>query len=271
MVRDTIGIIGIGWLGLPLATAFIAEGYVVKGSTTSAAKIDTFKSEGIIPYHIEISEDEITGEIDNFLKDVTYLIINVPPGLRGEGPKESYVKKMQLLHQEVRKSTIKHILFVSSTSVYGDVTGDVDEETVPRPTSESGVQLLASENIFRGNKSLTTTILRFAGLIGPSRHPVTILSKKKNLSDGNAPVNLIHRDDCVAIIKGIILEKQWGKVFNGVHPEHPTKKDYYTQIAKARNLKKPDYQIVKDKKYKKINTCKFFLINKQSLFTSLYS
>lgn len=270
MTKQTIGILGIGWLGLPLAKEFIADGYTVKGTTTSLAKIDDVRAAGIKPYQIKLSEHQITGEIEGFLKDLNYLIINVPPGLRGTGPKESYVKKMQLLHLEIKKASVKHVIFVSSTAVYGNATGEVDEEIIPQPISESGIQLLTSENLFRKDSSLNTTILRFAGLIGPSRHPVTILSTKKNLKDGNAPVNLIHLNDCIGIIQSIILENQWDTVLNGVHPEHPAKKDYYTRIAKTRDLKIPDYQLVKDKKYKKIVTCRSFLIKRRSFFTSLY-
>lgn len=269
--KKVVGILGVGWLGLPLAQAFIADDYIVKGSTTSFNKLEDLKVKGILPYHIKLSESHITGEIQDFLKDISYLIINVPPRLRGKGPKESYVKKMHLLHGEIQKTDIKHILFVSSTAVYGDAVGKVDEETIPKPSSESGMQLLASENIFRQNLALKTTILRFAGLIGPNRHPVTILSNKKNLVDGNAPVNLIHLNDCIFIIRKIISENQWGQILNGVHPEHPTKKEYYTEIAKNRGLKIPDYQIVKFKKYKKITSCKLLLTKYYDFYTTLYS
>ena len=37
--KDKIGIIGCGWLGLPLAKLFLKNGFLVKGSTTSKEKI----------------------------------------------------------------------------------------------------------------------------------------------------------------------------------------------------------------------------------------
>lgn len=262
---------GCGWLGLPLAKDLISDGYLVKGTTTSLDKLKTLKTQGIAPYQIALSEKEIKGKIANFLESITYLIINVPPGLRGKGVKESYIKKMQLLLEAIKKTGVKHIIFVSSTSVYGDITGDVNEETIPQPISESGKQLLATENLFKQDSTLKTTIIRFAGLIGPKRHPINILSTKKNLSDGNAPVNLIHLNDCIDIIKNVILENQWGQIFNGVHPEHPTKQEYYTKIALERGIKPPDYQIVDSKNYKKITTCKPFLIKNNAFFTPLYA
>ena len=85
------------------------------------------------------------------------------------------------------------------------------------------------------------TIVRFGGLIGPKRHPVNMLSQKKGLKNGTAPVNLIHLKDCIAMLKTIISESYWGEVFNGVFPYHPTKQEYYQNEAKKRGIQAPEY------------------------------
>lgn len=270
-MTKTIGIIGCGWLGLPLAKHFVDRGFSVKGTTTSENKVKILKEAGITPYRISLSAHKIQGPVSGFLEHLPILIINVPPGLRGKGPKESYIKKMVLLHNEIKKTAIKKVLFVSSTSVYGDVPGDVTEETTPNPVTESGRQLLASENLFRENKNLQTTIIRFGGLIGPNRHPVTMLSGRENLKGGDAPVNLIHLDDCINLIHAIIKYEQWGEVFNGVYPDHPLKKDYYAAEALKRSIEPPEYQVFEDKSHKKIDTCKYFLIKNKILYTSIHS
>ena len=131
-----IGIIGCGWLGFPLAKSFIEKGILVKGTTTSPDKLKILKEEKIIPYWILLSEQQIQGEITDFLKDVRTLIINVPPKLRSK-KSENYVAKMKMLHQQIQKSSIKNIVFISSTSVYGAIDGIVTEETRPTPNSES--------------------------------------------------------------------------------------------------------------------------------------
>ena len=50
MSQNKIGIIGCGWLGLPLAKMFVSNNYKVKGSTTSKEKIEILKKEGIEPF-----------------------------------------------------------------------------------------------------------------------------------------------------------------------------------------------------------------------------
>ena len=240
---------GCGWLGLPLAKVLITEGYQVHGSTTSEEKLSSLEKEKIISFLISLSEDAIYGTIESFLLHVDALIINVPPRLRGDN-KENYVKKMQLLYESVKSSKVKQIIFISSTSVYGDVTGKVTEDTAPEPVTESGKQLLASENIFRNDTTLDATIVRFGGLIGPNRHPVTMLSGKKNLSNGNHPINLIHLNDCIKIISEILKNDWWGETLNGVYPYHPTKQEYYTSKAIGKGLQPPEYNTTSTKKGK---------------------
>lgn len=260
---------GCGWLGLPLAESLIADGHKVSGTTTYKEKIKELERKGITPFQISISEQGITGPMDDFLNSCTILVINIPPGLRGKGPKESYIAKIRLLHAQLKKSAIEKVIFVSSTSVYGDVEGEVTEDTPPEPSSASGRQILACEQLFTNDTDIAATIIRFAGLIGPDRHPVTILSGRENVSGGNAPVNLIHLEDCVGIIKAVIQHEFWNELWNAVYPSHPKKADYYQQEALKRGLKPPQYEQDSSKNYKKIRTCNIFLTKKYRFSTAI--
>lgn len=265
-----IGIIGCGWLGLPLAKDLTNRGFSVKGTTTSIDKLALLTNENIAPYHIKISEKGIEGPIHDFLLDVEILIINIPPGLRGKGKKESYVKKIHHLVTELNKSSITNVIYISSTAVYGDSQGEVHEKTTPLPSSESGRQLLQTENIFLKNTNFKSTVLRFGGLIGPDRHPVNMLSGRQNLKNGNALINLIHLNDCIRLITGVLTENIWGTLLNGVYPDHPTKQRYYSKEALKRNLKAPEYQSLDIKNPKKITSCHPFIAKKFTYLTPLH-
>ena len=240
-MSKTLGIMGCGWLGLPLAISLIKDGYKIHGTTTSVEKLSQLKQEHIIPFQITLSEDNIEGAITNFLQNVDILIVNVPPKLRGEH-KENYVKKINLLQKKVRISSVTKVVFISSTAIYGDAEGEVTEHTTPQPSTESGKQLLISENSLMNDSNFETTVIRFGGLIGPKRHPITMLSKKQNLSNGEAPINLIHLDDCIRIITSVITQSWWNETINGVYPLHPSKENYYTKEAVKRNLQSPKYK-----------------------------
>ncbi|WP_419213497.1 NAD-dependent epimerase/dehydratase family protein [Maribacter sp. X9] len=268
-MSNRIGIIGCGWLGLPLAEELQKTGFTVSGTTTSKVKLSSLREKGINPYQISISENKIEGPIAEFLESISLLIINIPPGLRGKGPKESYVAKIKLLYEAIKKTDLEKVIFISSTSVYGDVEGIVTENTRPIPTTESGKQLLECENMFKKDPEINSNIIRFGGLIGKDRHPITMLSGKQNLKDGNAPINLIHKNDCIGIIKLLITKDHWGEILNAVYPDHPTKESYYSKEALKRNLPPPTYESNNHNASKLIDTCSDFLINNYNFFTPI--
>lgn len=239
MIQNSkIGIIGCGWLGFPLAKLLLNKNYLIKGSSTSKEKLLELKSNKIDPYYIEITEKGIIGDIDSFLDEIDVLIINIPPKIKGL-PNENYSKKIQLIANKAEKRLIDKIIFISSTSVYGSNQGKINSSTNPIPSSKNGVEILQSEKIISKNKNCT--IIRFGGLIGNNRHPVHSLTKKNQVLNPKAPINLIHLEDCIRIIYSIILKEVWGKICLGVSPYHPTREDYYNTKCEALGLKRINF------------------------------
>ena len=238
-----ISILGCGWLGMPLAKSLLEKGFSIKGSTTSFEKISALESNGIQPFQIELSETEIKGEINSFLKNSEILIIDIPPKLRSIS-NENFVKKIQNLIPFIEKAKIEKVIFISSTSVYADAPLTifrVTESTKPNPETESGKQLLATEILLQSNPNLKTTVVRFGGLIGDDRHPIHFLAGRKNIENPEAPINLIHQKDCIGIIEAIVKQECWNETFNAVAPFHPTRKEYYTQKAMKLALPLPEF------------------------------
>ena len=239
MIQNSkIGIIGCGWLGFPLAKLLLNKNYLIKGSSTSKEKLLELKSNKIDPYYIEITEKRIIGDIDSFLDEIDVLIINIPPKIKSL-PSENYSKKIQLIANKAEKRLINKIIFISSTSVYGSNQGKINSSTNPIPNSKNGVEILQSEKIISKNKNCT--IIRFGGLIGSNRHPVHSLTKKNEVLNPKAPINLIHLEDCIQIIYSIILKEVWGKICLGVSPYHPTREDYYNTKCEALGLKRINF------------------------------
>lgn len=235
-----ISILGCGWLGLPLAKSLLQNGFSIKGSTTSLEKISLLESEGITPFLVRLEEQQISASVADFLADSQILIINIPPKLRG-GSTENFVAKITTLLPFIENSTVEKVLFVSSTSVYGEDNEFVSEVTVLNPDTEGGRQLAIVENVLQKNNRFQTTILRFGGLISDERNPVRFLSGRENIENPDAPINLIHQDDCIGIIEKIIALNSWDETYNAVAPFHPTRQEYYTQKATELNLALPKF------------------------------
>jgi len=250
-----ISILGCGWLGLPLAKALLKNEFSVKGSTTSVEKLSVLKNSGIEPFLIVLTptlsteEEERTGNLIAFLENSKVLIIDVPPKLRGSEKdpsttlRKTFVEKIETLIPFIEKSSIEKVIFISSTSVYGEDNLVVTEETDLNPDTESGKQLVQAEQLLQNNPKFKTTILRFGGLIGEDRHPIHFLAGRKNLDNPNAPINLIHQKDCIGIIIKIIELDCWNETFNAAAPFHPSRKEYYTQKAIDLNLDLPEFNL----------------------------
>lgn len=250
-----ISILGCGWLGLPLAKSLIEKKHSIKGSTTTETKLNLLEKSGVISFQISLEEEKVNGEIREFLNDSTILIIDIPPKLRKENS-ENFVSKIKTLLPFIEKSSVEKVLFISSTSVYADDNSVVIEETIPKPETESGKQLLEVEELLCQNSNFKTTILRFGGLIGPNRHPIHFLAGKTKLDNPEAPVNLIHQEDCINIIQLIVEQNYFGKKINAVAPFHPTRIKYYKQKAKELQLSIPQFNESQVSKGKTISSNK---------------
>jgi hypothetical protein len=227
-------------VGIAIGKSIGKNGFSVNGSTTSGDKIPVLNQLGVNPFLIALNSENIQGDIISFLEHSEILLIDIPPKLRGNN-KEDFIGKIKTLIPFIENSSIKKVIFVSSTSVYADENVIVTEETPPQPETESGRQLLQSEQLLQNNTHFKTTIVRFGGLIGEDRHPIRFLSGRDAIENPNAPINLIHLEDCIGIITQIIQQNSWGEIYNGVAPFHPSRESYYVNKAIELNLDLPKF------------------------------
>lgn len=238
-----ISVLGSGWLGLPLTQYLSTEAYTVKTSTRSELRAKKIREQGI---DVCVFDIEQLNESDLTFLDADILIINIT---------SKNIEAFGNLIGEIEKSSIQNVLFVSSTSVYPNLNKVITEDDQVELKDN---KLFKIENAFQENKNFTTTILRFSGLIGYSRHPGNWFSSRP-ISQPNAPVNLIHRDDCIGIINAIISQSAWGVVFNACADTHPIKKEFYFNARRLLNKKRPEvvseevleYKIISNAKLKK--------------------
>lgn len=257
----TISILGCGWLGLPLAEYLRDQGHLVKGSTTSPEKLELLKGKNIIPYLLKF-DPELTGDEDINFWEADVLVINIPPNRSNSKGNDFFHRQVKAMTENITSSSISFVIFVSSTSVYPAKQGVVAEMDAEegKAARDSGNKLLKAEELLRSQTAFETTVIRPGGLYGYDRHPVNSLAGRQGLERGNAPINLIHRDDCINIIHHIIEEQITGEVFNGVSDGHPPRKMYYPAAAERMNVNPPTfkdddgegYKIVSNRKVKQV-------------------
>ena len=232
---------GSGWLGLPLAHRFVALDYRVNLSTTSPERLPELAAVASEGHVVKLGTS--LNSISPFLQSKT-LIINIT---------SKDISGFRDLVRAIESSRIESVLFVSSTSVYPPnnktVTEDAGNESADHP-------LVIIENLFRQSKQFKTTIIRFAGLIGGRRHPGRFFAEGKTIKDPDAPVNLIHLDDCLNIISQIVTDNLWGETFNACADTHPKKRDYYAWAAKQAGVPQPKFAQTNNRAFKIVNNRK---------------
>lgn len=238
-IVEKISIMGCGWLGLKLGKELVANGFRVFGSTTSEEKLAELESVGIRPYLLQAGE-KLAGEPGDFFK-TDLLILNIPPGRRRPDVAERYPEEIRLVVDRARQDGIQRILFVSSTGVYTNEKQEVNEADPPDAKKGSGLALARCEDFLRQIPGIDLTILRFSGLAGGDRKPGRFLAGKKDLANGDAPVNMVHRDDCIAIMQAIIQQGVWGETFNISADEHPSRREFYQHQALKEGFDPPTF------------------------------
>ena len=245
-----VSILGCGWLGKPLATYLINKDFIIKGSTTSVEKLQDFKNLGINSFLVDI--DEVNEQtIQPFLTSEILIVAITSKNVLG----------FKKLIKEIEKSSIKKVIFISSTSVYPSLNKEMTEEdtTINSP-------LVEIENAFRVNKNFKTTIIRFAGLFGYERQPGNWFQNKK-VPQPKGFVNMIHQDDCVEIIYQIIQQDVFDEIFNACSNHHPTREAFYTNAKQKLKKTTPIFDDSLPLKYKIINSDK---VQKKLNYTFIY-
>ncbi|XPF92703.1 SDR family NAD(P)-dependent oxidoreductase [Colwellia sp. RE-S-Sl-9] len=239
MTKNSASIIGCGWLGKALTRELVNLQYSVVVSTQHQEKAAALSELGAQVECFTLSNIKPTA--DDFklsLFQQSCLIIAIPPMIR-QG-KTDYPDKIKHIVQLAQAGSVKQLIMISSTAIYNGLTGDVDENAELELSSEKTEIIHQAEQQameFQGE----TIVLRFSGLVGPERHPGKFLKDGRKLSDPNAITNLIHQQDAVGLLLGLINQPYHTAIYNGSSYTHVYKRDYYEKAAQAIGYSKPEF------------------------------
>ncbi|MEX0681764.1 MAG: hypothetical protein WD097_10325 [Balneolales bacterium] len=266
MNYQRISILGCGWLGFPLACRLVAEDHFVRGSTTTKENIPMLEEAGIEPYYVRL-DPRINGDDVVSFFDVDTVVLNIPPP-RVEDRISFMLQQGEELINRLNAPSVKRLVMVSSTSVYGSGNQDADETDSHLPETENGKGLIAMEKQLMEGLKASVAVVRMAGLIGPGRNPGRFLSNRsthgqdvaggesnkdaantdvkgkraggKNISgNGEEPVNLIHLEDAIGVVTALIRQPELTGVFNACAQNHPTRKEFYIQASSKQGFALP--------------------------------
>jgi len=235
-----VAIVGLGWLGMPLALSLTARGWQVTGSKTTADGVEAARMCGIEGVELRL-EPELVCDTDDLdtLMDVDALVITLPARRTGPG-EEFYLQAMQEIVDSALAHRIPRIIFTSSTSVYGDSAGNLKEDSPRHPVTASGRVLKELEDWLHNLPGTQVDILRLAGLVGPGRHPGRFFAGK-SAPDGQHGVNLVHLEDVIGAITLLLQAPKGGHIYNICAPAHPARNVFYPVMARQLGLEPPRF------------------------------
>ena len=238
--RPRIAILGCGYVGSALGKALVHRGHHVVGTTSTPSRAEEISTLGIVPEVLQLSECE---RLRQLLLDRDVVYLTVAASSRCTDYRQIYPKGAKSLLRAVPGTAVRRIIYTSSTRVYGQQDGSlVDEASPTEPTDEDGRILLEAERILLETRtaldtsqSIALTVVRLSGIYGPGRDftkRVLRFSGQERF-DGDRYVNLIHRDDIVLVLLGLLDLRHHG-VFV-LSDDRPTKRrvHYDRVIANA--------------------------------------
>ncbi|AHG21872.1 hypothetical protein Z042_21350 [Chania multitudinisentens RB-25] len=236
-----VAIIGLGWLGMPLALSLMSRGFDVVGSKTTPDGVEAARMSGIECYQLELTPELLCEAQDlEQLLHADVLVITLPARRTVEGS-EGYFHAVRMLVDSAMAFGVPQIIFTSSISVYGDSTGTIREDSPLKPVTHSGRVLVELERWLHELPNISVDILRLAGLVGTDRHPGRFLAGKVGVKGGSQGVNLVHQDDVIAAIQLLLKLPKGRHVYNLCAPSHPAKREFYPALAEQLQLQPPQF------------------------------
>ena len=226
-------IVGCGFLGWPLAQRWVAASDNVFAMTRSESRAEQFADQGLKPLVADITRSDSLKTTISDLPPIDTIVFAV--GMDRSRYKDIYDVYVEGLRRFVDSypHAVKHLIYVSSTGVYGDFGGDwVTEASATKPAREGGKACLAAEGLLAESTD-NWTVLRMAGLYGGERVPTKSLIEKRDWEklSPSGYLNLIHQTDAVAAIAAAATRKPLQEIILCSDGNPPVRGDYYQYIA----------------------------------------
>lgn len=236
-------IIGCGYVGVPLAEAFRANGDVVFPTTRSPERARQFEEHSWHAVIADVTKPETLRKLPE--ADTVVFAVGYDSN-SGASREDVYAEGLKNVLDHLPEST-RRLVFVSTTGVYGDADGHtVNEETPCDPARAGGKAFLKAEKYLRDHPvwSGRSVTLRMAGIYGPKRIPrsADIEAGKPIPAPGGGALNLIHVDDAVQAIKLAADAETFSPLYIVSDGSPVDRRDYYREVARLMSAPDPTFE-----------------------------
>jgi nucleoside-diphosphate-sugar epimerase len=236
-------VIGCGYLGRRVAANWRSQGWQVSALTRTSQNAAELAAQGIEP----LVGDVLLPKTLESLPAADVVLYAVGYDRHAAASKRDVSVRGVANVLEKLGPSLRRLLYISSTSVYGQDSGEwVDETSNTSPAGEDGQIVLAAENVVRQMCSDgTAVVLRFSGIYGPGRLLRRIDAVKRGEPIAANPdgfLNLIHVDDGATIV-GRLSERDALQPTYLIIDDRPVRRrEYYSLLARLVGSREPTFQ-----------------------------
>jgi len=232
-------VVGCGYLGAKVAQLWRDSGDEVY-ATTRGSQVDALSRAGLRPLRLDVTRRVAVGS----LPAVDTVVFAV--GRSGARMADIHVTGFRSVLDALPRSTGR-VIYVSSTGVYGQDTGEwVDEESVCEPTREGGRACLSAEQLlFSHDRGCDAVVVRLAGLYGSGRVPrqADVAAGRPITGSPDAYLNLIHVEDAAgAVVAAAAPGPVTARMYNVSDGHPPTRGEYVALVATRLGLAPPRFE-----------------------------
>jgi nucleoside-diphosphate-sugar epimerase len=229
---------GFGQVAKNFIKKIYSENLKINLTVTSREKSGK-KSFGNLDYQsFHFSEHSFDQKLIESLRSSDHILVSIAP-VKGE---DIVTKNFQ---NNLEKSKIKWITYLSATSVYGNHNGDwVDENSDTKPTSSNGIDRLNAEKSWidlAKKKSLPLQILRLSGIYSNQNNILARLKSgnAKLIDKKNQFFSRVHVEDIANILFKSLKNFKTKEIYNVSDDKPTSSKELILYGSKLLNIERP--------------------------------
>lgn len=254
-------IIGCGDVGMRLIPLALARHGVysrVYALTRDAANCAALRAQGAVPIVGDLDQPHTLAALAGIAHDVVHL---APPPSQGvvdtrtahliaalgkrKGRNKTTNNIANKAAPNTRSSLPQHVVYISTSGVYGDCSGELVPETRPaRPQTARAKRRVDAERRLRAwgaRCGVPVSILRVPGIYAADRLPLARLQKGTPAlrDEDDSYVNHVHADDLARLVMAALTRAAPGRAYNAVDDMPQKMGEYFDLVADRHGLKRP--------------------------------
>lgn len=232
--RPRLLILGCGDVGMRLLP-LVRDRFRVFAVTSQPERQAELRAAGAVPVLADLDHPATLRRLAHLADRVVHLA--PPPGV---GARDTRTRNLcAILPEGVR------MVYVSTTGVYGDVSGALIDESRPvAPNNPRARRRVDAETVLRAwarQRGARVSILRVPGIYARDRLPLKRLAEGTPAlcAEDDVFTNHIHADDLARALARALFKGQSGRVYNAVDDTQMKMADYFDTVADAFGMQRP--------------------------------